>query len=177
MGTSGEHKRTSRGGEAQGVDSDSKQAKQARTRGQAQTTGKQTREEGEGKQEASTEAESPKETSGQEREAPQRPKRERRAETYDEKVRRSKRRKTENAGRYMESSRKRTRRGELKHGIQITAVTVERIVRGRYEWRDGDLVRTETGRKWSTRKAERPRMKVRIRERRKRTNNNYLTII
>ena len=127
------------------MDSDSKQAKQARTRGQAQTTGKQTREEGEGKQEASTEAESPKETSGQERAAPQRPKRERRAETYDEKVRRSKRRKTENAGRYMESSRKRTRRGELKHGIQITAVTVERIVRGRYEWRDGDLVRRPEG--------------------------------
>ena len=52
---------------------------------------------------------------------------------YDEVKRRGKRQRTE--ARYVER-RKGERGRNLKRGIVVGPVTVERIVRGRYEWRD-----------------------------------------
>ena len=56
---------------------------------------------------------------------------------YDE-VRRRKARKTRTTTAYVERGN-RARGGGLKRAIAIGAATVERIVRGRYEWRDGGL--------------------------------------
>ena len=54
---------------------------------------------------------------------------------YDETRRRAKRARVNGAARYVER-RKRMRQGELKRGIVVGPMTVERTVRGRYEWRD-----------------------------------------
>ncbi len=77
----------------------------------------------------------------------ERPKRPRRTETYDEVKRRKVRKASGQCGGYMESGRKRTRKGVLKNSIQISAVTVTRIVKGKYEWRDGDLKERWRGRR------------------------------
>ena len=54
---------------------------------------------------------------------------------YDETRRRAKRARAGGAARYVER-RKRMWQGELKRGIVVGPMTVERTVRGRYEWRD-----------------------------------------
>ena len=59
---------------------------------------------------------------------------------YDEVGRRRKAKKARMEARYVER-RKGERRGELKNGIVVGPVTVERIVRGRYEWRDAAYAR------------------------------------
>ena len=54
---------------------------------------------------------------------------------YDEVARRRTRRRPQVQPRYVER-RKRAWGGELKSGIVVGPLTVERIVQGRYEWRD-----------------------------------------
>ena len=61
---------------------------------------------------------------------------------YDETTRRKKRRRGGDEVRYVER-RKRMWGGDLKRGIVVGPMTVERVVRGRYEWRDaayGEMV-------------------------------------
>ena len=65
----------------------------------------------------------------------QRPKRKVPPQQYDETQRRGKRRRQYSHA-YMESGKKRTH-CNLKNAIVIGARTVERIVNGEYEWRDG----------------------------------------
>ena len=59
------------------------------------------------------------------------------ARGYDE-VKRRKTRRTPPTGGYVERGNQ-ARAGRLKRAMQIGATTVERIVRGRYEWRDSGL--------------------------------------
>ena len=59
------------------------------------------------------------------------------ARGYDEVKRRRTRRKPPTGG-YVERGNQ-ARAGRLKRAMQIGAMTVERVVRGRYEWRDSGL--------------------------------------
>ena len=59
------------------------------------------------------------------------------ARGYDETKRRRTRRKPPVSG-YVEKGNQ-ARAGGLKRAMQIGSTTVERVVRGRYEWRDGGL--------------------------------------
>ena len=56
---------------------------------------------------------------------------------YDE-TRRRKARRVRNSTGYVEKGN-RARTGGLKRGLEVGAVTVERVVHGRYEWRDGGM--------------------------------------
>ena len=59
------------------------------------------------------------------------------ARGYDE-IKRRKTRRTPPTGGYVERGNQ-ARAGRLKRAMQIGATTVERVVRGRYEWRDSGL--------------------------------------
>ena len=58
-------------------------------------------------------------------------------ERYDE-TRRRKVRRVRGSTAYVEKGN-RTRTGGLKRGLEVGTATVERVVRGRYEWRDGGM--------------------------------------
>jgi hypothetical protein len=68
-----------------------------------------------------------------------RPQRQRTQTQYDETRRRGPRRTTTH-GAYMERGSGAGRRGTKRHAIVVGAATIERVVKGRYEWRDGGLV-------------------------------------
>ena len=56
---------------------------------------------------------------------------------YDETRRRKKRGRTDTV--YTDRSRHKQPRGSLKRGIEVGARMIDRIVAGRYEWRDAEL--------------------------------------
>ena len=71
-----------------------------------------------------------------------RPQRQRLHVRYDETKRRGPRRAAASSA-YMERGSGSRRSGAKRHAIVIGAVTVARVVRGRYEWRDGGLTATQ----------------------------------
>ena len=60
---------------------------------------------------------------------------------YDETKRRGPRRAVTSSA-YMERGSGTRRSGAKRHAIVVGAATVKRVVRGRYEWRDGGLTAT-----------------------------------
>ena len=75
-----------------------------------------------------------------------RSKRKRHAEGFYDGARRRKKRKTR--GGYMEKTRGVKRKIALREGIEVGSTTIERIVQGRYEWRDMQYKKTSQNRVW-----------------------------
>ena len=59
---------------------------------------------------------------------------------YDETRRRGKKRRTGERAAYLERGSGTGRRGSKRSAVVVGTAVVERIVRGRYAWRDGGLV-------------------------------------
>ena len=73
-------------------------------------------------------------------------KRKRRPEGFYHGVRRRKRRQVRHG--YMETTRGMKRKFALREGIEVGSATIERIVQGRYEWRDTRYKRPNQNRVW-----------------------------
>ena len=58
---------------------------------------------------------------------------------YDETRRRQRRKRQREGERYVDRSRHTQRKGSLKRSIEVGPHTLDRIVAGRYEWRDAGL--------------------------------------
>ena len=75
-----------------------------------------------------------------------RSKRKRHAEGFYDGARRRKKRKTRSG--CMEKTRGVKRKIALREGIEVGSTTIERIVQGRYEWRDMQYKKTGQNRVW-----------------------------